>query len=155
MSAYTPRSVRAMTVLLGMDETGYRDLLRDNYGVASSKELKPAQLQELGRTLQLQLNGKSTPRKRYADMGSRMQDMASPAQLRAIEAMWMGVSTQPTTEAKRAALDAMCLRITGIRTVRWLTKAAAKNLIKAIQSMGAQSPEQYNRTNNQQEATHG
>lgn len=144
-----------MTVLLGMDETGYRDLLRDNYGVASSKELTPAQLQELGRILQGKLNGKRTSRKRYADMGGRTQGMASPAQLRAIEAMWMGVSTQPTTDDKRAALDSMCQRITGIRTVRWLTKAAAKNLIKAIQSMGAQSPEQYNRTHNQQEATHG
>lgn len=152
MSTYTPRSVRAMTVLLGMDESAYRAMLKDNYNVDSAKKLTDRQLQELGRMLQTQLNGKR-PARRFEDLGGRQSDMATPAQIRAVEAMWMGVSTQPTTAEKRQALDAMCQRITGIRTVRWLTKAAAKNLIKAIQSMGAQSPEQYNR--NQQEATHG
>lgn len=144
-----------MAHLLGMDDGSYRAFLRDNHGVESSKDLTPAQLQGLGRVLQAQLNGKST-RKRFSDLAGRMQDMATPAQIRAIEAMWMGVSTQATTEDKRKALDSMCLRITGIRTVRWLTKRKAQDLIKAIQSMGAQAPEQYNRTRNQQqEANHG
>jgi len=143
-----------MTHLLGMDEAGYRDLLRDNYGVESSKKLTAPQLQALGRSLQSQLNGKST-RKRFSDLGDRNRDKATPAQIRAIEAMWMGISTQPTTEDKRKALDAMCLRITGVRSVRWIGKRQAQDLIKAIQSMGAKSPEQYNRTYNQQEASHG
>lgn len=154
MSAYTPRSVRAMTVLLGMDESAYRTMLIDNYSVDSAKKLAERQLQELGRMLQTQLNGKRTVRQRFEDLGGRRNEMATPAQIRAVEAMWMGVSTKPTTAEKRQALDAMCQRITGIRSVRWLTKRKAKDLIKAMQSMGAQSPEQYNR-NNQQEATHG
>lgn len=154
-AAYTSRSLHAMAHLLGMDDSAYRDLLRDNYGVASSKELSNAQLQALGRSLQSQLHS-NTNRKRFSDLKPRPNDKATPAQIRAIEAMWMTVSNRPTTEEKRQALNAMCHRITGIQSVRWISKRNAQDLIKAIQSMGAQTPEQYNRSQNQnKEASHG
>lgn len=151
MSSYTPRSIRAMAALLKMDDGDYRNMLKDNYGVQRTRELSPSQLQEFGSILYQKLNGKSAWNNRHQDLGVRTRNRATPAQLRALEVMWNTVSVQQTIEAKHSALDTMCKRITGVQSIRWISKKQAHDLMLAIQAMGAQTPEQHN----QQEASHG
>ena len=62
--------------------------------------------------------------------------------------MWAQVSRAETSEERRKALNAFCKRLTGVDVITWICKDDAKTLIKAIQAMGAQSPEEFNRNKN-------
>lgn len=137
------RRLHALAHILGMDDEAYRDMLMDRYGVRSSKELHSATRKALIRDLTSQVSIKT---KRFTDFKDR-QDKASPAQLRAVEAMWNQVTRMEIAADKRKALDSFVHRLTGVRLLRWCSKKDIRVIIKAIQAMGALSPEQFN--NNQ------
>ncbi len=136
------KRIHTLVHLIGMDDEAYRDMLFDRYSVKSSKELSAPQRVALIKVLETQ--AKEAVLKRQAEY-QKSPNMATTAQIRAIEAMWMGVSKMPTREAKKEALNRFCARITGIAFVSWLNKTNAHKLIKAIQQMGAQSPAQFNK----------
>jgi len=135
------RRIHGLARLLGQSEEQYRDMLSDRYGVRSSKDLHPNQRRALIADLARQV---AAGAKRFTDLADRSRDKATPAQLRAIEAMWAKVSRQTTSQARSLALDSFCSRLTGCRCIRWITKVDARTMIKAINAMGALSPEQYN-----------
>lgn len=137
------RRLHALANILGMDDEAYRDMLSDRYGVRSSKDLHSASRKALIRELTVQVKNES---KRFSDLKER-QDKATPAQLRAVEAMWNQVTRMETTKQKRLALDAFVNRITGIRFLMWCPKKDIRAIIKAIQAMGAITPEQFNSQN--------
>ncbi|MFH0935179.1 MAG: regulatory protein GemA, partial [Pseudomonadota bacterium] len=72
--------------------------------------------------------------KRFEEYGKR-PGMASPKQLRMLEAMWMGVSRQPTRGEKELALGHFIKRITGVDHLRFLDAVDARKVIKAIEAM--------------------
>ncbi len=72
--------------------------------------------------------------RRFEEFGKR-PGMASPAQLRMLEAMWMGVSRQPTREEKERALGHFIKRITGVDHIKFLDAVDARKVIKAIETM--------------------
>ncbi|MCE1274687.1 MAG: regulatory protein GemA, partial [Chlorobiales bacterium] len=94
-----------------MDDDEYRAFL-SGWGVESSKDLTPRQSAEVVaalRKLAGQEHGRAGARRsrrnlRYDDLGHR-PGMASPKQLRMLEAMWMDVTRQATRES---ALEAYC-----------------------------------------------
>ena len=128
-----------------MNDEAYRDMLRDRYQVESSKQLSTQQRSSLIKSLREQVHGKA---QKFNELSGRAKHKASPAQLRAIEAMWAQVSRAETSEDRRKALNAFCKRLTGVEVVTWICKDDAKVLIKAIHAMGAQSPEEFNRNKN-------
>lgn len=144
------RRLHALARILGMDDAAYRDMLMDRYGVRSSKELHSATRKALIRDLTSQVSIKS---KRFNDLKDR-QDKATPAQLRAVEAMWNQVTRMETAADKRKALDSFVHRLTGVRLLRWCSKKDIRSLIKAIQAMGALAPDQFN-SQNKKEASNG
>ena len=79
---------------------------------------------------------------KFNELGKR-KFKASPKQLRAIEAMWAQVSRASTAQDRSKALNAFCKRLTGVEVITWICKDDAKIIIKAIQAMGAKSPEQF------------
>lgn len=139
------RQIHGLVRLLGMNDEAYRDMLRDRYQVESSKQLSTQQRNSLIKSLREQVHGKV---QKFNELSGRAKHKASPAQLRAIEAMWAQVSRAETSEDRRNALNAFCKRLTGVEVVTWICKDDAKTLIKAIQAMGAQSPEEFNRNKN-------
>lgn len=139
------RQIHGLVRLLGMNDEAYRDLLRDRYQVESSKQLSTQQRGSLIKSLREQVHGKV---QKFNELSGRAKHKASPAQLRAIEAMWAQVSRAETSEDRRKALNAFCKRLTGVEVVTWICKDDAKVLIKAIHAMGAQSPEEFNRNKN-------
>lgn len=139
------RQIHGLVRLLGLDDAAYRDMLADRYGVRSSKDLLPQQRFALVRSLREQVHGNV---QKFSELSGRARHKASPAQLRAIEAMWAQVSRAETSEARSKALNAFCKRLTGVEVIRWICKDDAKILIKAIHAMGAQSPEEFNRNKN-------
>ena len=132
------RQIHGLVRLLGMNDEAYRDMLRDRYQVESSKQLSTQQRSSLIKSLREQVHGKV---QKFNELSGRAKHKASPAQLRAIEAMWAQVSRAETSEDRRKALNAFCKRLTGVEVVTWICKDDAKVLIKAIHVMGAQSPE--------------
>ncbi len=139
------RQIHGLVRLLGMNDDAYRDMLRDRYSVESSMQLSTQQRSSLIKSLREQVHGKV---QKFNELSGRAKHKASPAQLRAIEAMWAQVSRAETSEDRRKALNAFCKRLTGVEVVTWICKDDAKVLIKAIHAMGAQSPEEFNRNKN-------
>lgn len=138
------KAIHGLVRLLGMNDEAYRDMLMDRYKVTSSKDLSPQQQFALIQSLREQVHGNV---KKFNDLKGRQKHKASPAQLRAIEAMWAQVSRAETAEARHKALNAFCERLTGVAILSWICKDDAKTLIKAIQAMGAQSPSEFKRNN--------
>lgn len=136
------KKIHGLARLLGMDDEAYRTMLMDRYGVKSSKDLSPQTRAALIRLLRSQVASKA---RGFADLSDRAKHKATPAQLRAIEAMWAKVSRAETSEARKKALNAFCERLTGVSCIQWIGKADAKTLIKALVAMGATPPEQFNK----------
>ena len=131
--------IHGLARLLGLNDEAYRDMLNDRYHVRSSKELNPQQRFQLIKELRVQVHGNV---QKFNELGKR-KFKASPKQLRAIEAMWAQVSRATNSADRRKALNAFCKRLTGVEVITWICKDDAKILFKAIQAMGAKSPEQF------------
>jgi len=140
--------IHALAAMVPMDDVEYRNMLHDLYGKQSSKELTECQQLELVKILRKQIGARQK---------RRNPEMATPKQLGAIKAMWAKVSKAETAEAREIALRKFCKRITGCDFLQWLTKAAVRKLIKALEKMGASTPEQWNQNQptSQQEDNHG
>lgn len=134
--------IHALAAVLGMGDAQYRDMLRDLYGKHSSKELTPTQQIELVRILAKQVSAANSKRN---TLKNRNRAWATHRQLNAIEAMWKKVSRAETEESRKLALNAFCKRITGCELLEWLKKKDIRKLIKAMEAMGASTPEQYNK----------
>ena len=133
------KTIHGLARLLGLNDEAYRDMLNDRYHVRSSKDLNPQQRFQLIKELREKVHGNA---QKFSELGKRKLK-ASPAQLRAIEAMWAQVSRATTAADRKKALNSFCHRLTGVMAIEWICKDDAKTLIKAIQAMGAQSPEQF------------
>lgn len=73
-------------------------------------------------------------KERFEDLGYR-DGMATPEQLRKIEAMWIGVSRMPLRVSKLKALEGFLKRIAGVEHLRFVEDWQVQKLIKAIESM--------------------
>ena len=133
------KTIHGLARLLGLNDEAYRDMLNDRYHVRSSKDLNPQQRFQLIKELREKVHGNV---QKFNDLGKR-KFKASPKQLRAIEAMWAQVSRASTAQDRSKALNAFCKRLTGVEVITWICKDDAKIIIKAIQAMGAKSPEQF------------
>ena len=133
------KTIHGLARLLGLNDEAYRDMLDDRYQVRSSKDLNPQQRFQLIKELREKVHGNV---QKFNELGKR-KFKASPKQLRAIEAMWAQVSRATNSADRRKALNAFCKRLTGVEVITWICKDDAKILFKAIQAMGAKSPEQF------------
>jgi hypothetical protein len=129
-----------MRKLIGLDEDTYRDIL-SQYGASSSKDLTGTQIYELINKFRdtAKQMGVFKPKKsfnhcKYNNLAGRAK-MASPAQLRKIEAMWMQISRQKTDIEKAKALKSFIKRITGKDGISFITSVDARKLINAMENM--------------------
>jgi len=142
--------IHALAAMLRLDDCEYRNMLFDLYGKRSSKELTPLQQTELIGILQKHLGAKNGGK--WGDLKRANPIMATPKQLRAVEAMWAKVSRMETAMGREQALLKFCKRIAGCERLEWLRKADIRKLVKAMEAMGADAPERFNAKNaNQKE----
>jgi len=129
------KSIGYFRKILGIDDDTYKEILA-NYNVDSSKNLTYQYANELLNNLKnkaISLNLYS-PKLKYENMFSRY-GMATPKQLRMIEAMWADVSNQSTLMLKQKALNKFVKKITNKDHIKFLTKDDIKKVVLAIKTM--------------------
>ena len=62
--------------------------------------------------------------------------MASPAQLRKIEAMWFDVSYAKDNEARKKGLNTLIKKVTGKDNIMFITHTDVSKVIEALKAMG-------------------
>ena len=120
---------------LNLADDTYYAILEINYSAGSSKDLTYAEAEEL--IGQLRINAvKSGALKASRFFGlDRDKKMASPKQLRMIEAMWKDVSFKETEEDRKTALNRFIYRITGKQRLRFLTAVDIRKIVNALNKM--------------------
>lgn len=133
--------IHTLTHKLAMDDAAYRQMLNDNFRVNSSKLLTFAQAKILIAKLKNTVSPSSSERvqeriedcktkKKYDDLANRPGYMASPRQLRLIEALWM---TNPAVKEKtELAMNHFIGRIAGVSHIRFVEKRQVNKIINAI-----------------------
>jgi hypothetical protein len=76
---------------------------------------------------------------RYDELGHR-DGMASPAQLRMIEGMWMEVSRMTTYVAREKALEGFLKRVVNVQQMEWIENWMVQKIINAISHMKRSKP---------------
>ena len=126
--------------MLRLDEDTYYALLAE-YGVTTSKDAEKL-------INQLRKNIKNSTwidnKKKYEDLRNRAKYMASPKQLRMVEAMWFDVSFKRTDSERKSALEHFAYKITGKAKLRFLTAVDIRKLVEAIKKMKEIKNEQNN-----------
>lgn len=122
--------IKATQRRIAMNNEEYRTALEANYGVTSCTQLTEAQAAQFLNFL----NGKATGNKaKYEELADR-PGMASPAQLRMIEAMWQEVSWSAD---KAAALDKFLQNRFRISALKWLPAWKVGKVKAAIEAIAA------------------
>jgi len=143
MGGITARQIKKIHTLksrLKLSDNEYRYILSD-YWVNTSKDLTAEEAEDLIRRLQQKAislgvwsDWRRRSRLRYEDTGRR-PGMASPAQLRMIEAIWKEVSRAKTEFERKKTLQAFLRRIVGVNDMRDLETIHARKVIEALRTM--------------------
>lgn len=115
---------------VGVSDDDYRAILKDRYGVDSCKELSFSQASEL-----LDYLNTLTGRKSCAHMPHKGRPMATPAQIRMIEAMWAEVAYKKDRKWREKSLNKFLQRIVGVAHINWLHQWQVKKVVRAIKAI--------------------
>lgn len=128
---------------IGIDEDLYREMLSERFNVFSCTQLTEIQLREFIKILKENglKSGKFKPVKKYSfqkrkyeELGKR-EGMASPAQLRMIEAIWFEVSNQTSDEARADALNNFLDKHFGVSNIKWIESTMVGKIKKTLEKM--------------------
>lgn len=131
--------IHTLKSALSMSDDRYRAMLWDNFAINSSLDLSGFQAAQLIKFLKNQALqagvwlGKS--KEKYNNLLPRSALMATPKQLRKIEAIWGDVSRAKTTKERAQSLEKFIYRIVGIGKMEWLQKNHVNKIIKALETM--------------------
>lgn len=125
--------------LLKLEDEVYYGLLA-KYGVVSCKDLNYYQIYELisllrdeGTKMGVFHPKKTFVKYKYNNLANRDKSMATPAQLRKIEAMWNDVARVKEPQAREKALKNYIKRIVGKDDMRFLTAVDVRKIIYALE----------------------
>ncbi|MGD9642802.1 MAG: phage protein GemA/Gp16 family protein [Elusimicrobiales bacterium] len=137
-SKITPAQIKMIHTLkgaLGLTDLQYRAAL-ERFHVFSSTQLSEAQADQFVSELQslaVQAGKWDRPWNKYQNLAGR-KGMATPRQLRMIEAMWADVSRAPNAAAREAALLVFLRRfeINGLADIRYYD---VRGIVSALTAM--------------------
>lgn len=128
----------------GVEDGPYRDMLEARAGVRSSLNLTYTKARDLIEGLEREATDlgvwkqhrwtAESGRLKYEDLGHR-PGMASPAQLRMIEAIWKEVSYQATDEEKERAFRRFLNSHYHVVAIEWIEDWQAKKIIRTLNAM--------------------
>ena len=137
------KTIRTLRGKLKLDEGEYYGML-DGYGVAHSAELSFDDARNLIDNLARSAEGagvwenrgraRNGGRKKYDELEGRPCEMATPKQLRMIEAMWADVSYAPR-EKQAAALRKFISSKVKVSDLRFLTQEHVVKIIRTLRAM--------------------
>ena len=135
------RKIHALKNAMAMTDDEYRALLHGMHGVETCTVLSlhaaGALIEELeGMAISAEVwKRKEGSRQRFNELSGRSNDMATPAQLRKIEAIWQEVSRveDPTSRAK--ALRSFIERTAKVSDLRFLSREGSTKIINALTTM--------------------
>ncbi|MEW5819347.1 MAG: regulatory protein GemA [Cyanobacteriota bacterium] len=144
-----PKQIKLIKTIIGKMGIGddlYREMLENRYGVNSCKQLTCSQSTEFVNYLKDQANQSglhfpkaSMNRHKHNNLADR-EGMASPKQLRKIEAMWFDY-TRDTDEASRTKrLNAFLEHRFKVTNLKFLDKQTTSKVIYCIGKMLEQKP---------------
>lgn len=135
------KKIHALKGALAMDDDTYRAVLAGQFNTTSSKNLTADQAHNLIADLEQKAvaGGKWEQRagrqKKFDDLDSRSGAMASPPQLRKIEAQWAEVTRATTPEDSKRALRHFLERLAKVSDLRFLDALGAGKVINALTVM--------------------
>ncbi len=140
------KKIHALANRLGWDDAEYRRYLMEHsegFSV-SCKDLSEAEADAIIRRIEQEAVAAGVwetrrSRSRYEDLAHR-PGMASPKQLRMIEAIWAEKSWAHDPAARQAALRRFIFRIAHVQELRFLTSRGARAVIEAIRHMRGGHP---------------
>jgi len=135
------KKIHTLKKVLGLDDELYREML-SRFNVSSSKDLSIKDACTFIDILEVQtigINKWHRPKQKFDELSDRA-DMATPAQLRKIEAMWIDfVKMTNGKEVKRniarISLRKLLRRLYHISDLRFLERDKVSKVLKTIQSM--------------------
>lgn len=144
------RMIKTMVRHLGIKDELYREILSSYFEVNSCKELSIDQATSFIRWLNNQLNSVKSwtshnNKTRYDELNNR-QNMATPKQLRKIEAMWKDVSYQKTTADRKVGLRQFLEKKCGVSDIKFLDKVEVKKVIVILENMQTRKGKTYGKS---------
>lgn len=138
MSTYAQiKKIHTLKNVLQLDDDLYVDMLM-SFGVQSSKDLTTTEagiFLEILEEKAVLTNKWEVRNKKYEELKSRDEDMATPAQLRMIEAIWREVCYIDSPEFAKQSLRKFIQNKFKIADIKFLTKKKAVKVIRAISAM--------------------
>jgi len=135
------RKLHALINRIGIDDGTYRAMLWERYQVETSKSLTAAQAESLIAELEtgaVKLGcwqpRSAYGRTKYRELADR-PGMASPKQIRMIEAAWRDVSWAKTDEKRASSLRKFMRKIVGVDALQFLDSVQARKIYNAIERM--------------------
>ena len=134
------KRIHVLLNLIGVSDQDYRARLDEEFGVRTCKKLTRAEAGRFIRSMEAIAKGMGidTGRRRRRREWKRRPGMATPAQLRKIEAMWADVSRQKTPGEKRKALGAFLEKRFGVSDLAFVTHEMPGKIIHTLEVMKKQ-----------------
>lgn len=131
------RKIHTLKNILRIDNDLYVDMLM-SFDVQSSKDLTNTEagiFLEILEEIAVATSKWEVRNKKYEELKSRDEDMATPAQLRMIEAIWLEVCYIDSPEFAKKSLRKFIQNKFKIADIKFLTKKKAVKVIRAISAM--------------------
>jgi len=140
------KKIHTIKSALSLDDDTYRELLFNSFRVVSSKQLNFSQAEDLIREMEkiAIASGVWDSCRKKRQGGGKFEElnlrrgMATPAQLRKIEAMWSEISRIDDIDARQKGLRTFLERIAKVSALRFLDSAGAGKVINALNAMTKQ-----------------
>lgn len=131
------KKIHTLKNVLRLEDDLYLDMLM-SFGVQSSKDLTTTEagiFLEILEEKAVLTNKWEIRNKKYEELKSRDEDMATPSQLRMIEAMWREVCYVDSPDFAKQSLRKFIQKKFKIADIKFLTKKKAVKVIRAISAM--------------------
>lgn len=133
--------IHQITGLLGIPKELYKEMLQSRYGVDSSKNLTYKQATEFITLIKkdaidagLWESHDPFNKHKFNNLAGR-EDMATPKQLRMIQAMWKDYSKLDDKEAREKAFRAFISKRFNLSDMKFIDKKSASKIIFALEKM--------------------
>lgn len=128
------KRIHTLKAILGLDDELYKEMLL-SFGVATCKNLTQTEASiflEILSEKAIALGKWQHPANNFSEFLERGNDMATPSQLRKIEAMWRDLSYIKSNEAVRKSLRTFLQKHFSVSDLRFVDKTAATKIIHVV-----------------------
>lgn len=129
------KQIHTLKNILGLDDDLYRDMLA-SFDVCSSKNLTVTEAAIFISILndKVKITGRNCSKK-YDEFAGRDTKMATPRQLRKLEASWADICTETTEDGIKKSLREFVKKQFRVEDIRFMTKSKASRIIAIFEKI--------------------